>query len=150
VKEAELVLCADDDPDDRLLAQSALLEAGVRTGIQFVEDGEELLDYLRRSGKYAGLESKQPDLILLDLAMPRKNGAEALTEIKADPALQHIPVVVLTTSEAQEDVYRVYDLGANAFVTKPDSFENLVRTMRSLSHFWFDVAIVPSGRTKNE
>jgi len=105
-----------------------------------VEDGEKLLAYLRRSGAYADPQiSPRPGLILLDLNMPRKDGREALREIKNDPALKRIPVVVLTTSWAEEDICRTYDLGANSFITKPVTFEGLVVVMKNLVHYWFEL-----------
>lgn len=141
------ILMADDDADDRLLASEALAESGTRGALLFVEDGEELLDYLRRRGRWSPpAEAPRPGLILLDLNMPRKDGRQALREIKADPALRRIPVVVLTTSAAESDVAGSYDLGANSFVTKPLSFDGLVRAMRSLASYWADtVRLPPAG-----
>src|SRR3954471_4543735 len=132
------ILMADDDPDDRLMARKALQEYRLKNGIQFVEDGEELMDYLRHRGKYADpATSPEPGLILLDLNMPKKDGREALAEIKADPKLRHIPVVVLTTSKAEEDIIRSYDLGVNSYITKPVSFQGLAEVMKILSIYWF-------------
>ena len=140
------ILMADDDPDDRLMAHKALKEYRLRNGIRFVEDGEELMDYLRHRGKYADpASSPQPGLILLDLNMPRKDGREALAEIKGDPALRHIPVVVLTTSKADEDILRSYDLGVNSYITKPVSFQGLADAMRVLSQYWFELVKLPNG-----
>ncbi len=137
------ILMADDDPDDRLMAQEALEEARLTNALCFVEDGEQLLDYLRRTGPYADPEtSPRPGLILLDLNMPRKDGREALREIKADPELRRIPVVVLTTSKAEEDILRTYDLGVNSFITKPVTFEGLVEVMKNLAHYWFELVQV--------
>ncbi|MET0645074.1 MAG: response regulator [Pyrinomonadaceae bacterium] len=138
------ILLADDDEDDRKLAQDALAESRLANDLHTVEDGEELMDYLLRRGKYAALaDSPRPGLILLDLNMPKKDGREALREIKADPSLRRIPVVVLTTSKAEEDIYRTYDLGANSFITKPVMFESLVRVMRELGTYWFEIVELP-------
>jgi CheY-like chemotaxis protein len=137
---------ADDDPDDRLMAYRALKEYRLKNGLRFVEDGEELMDYLRHQGRYADPASApEPGLILLDLNMPRKDGREALAEIKGDPALRHIPVVVLTTSKADEDVLRSYDLGVNSYITKPVSFQGLAEALRVLSQYWFEIVKLPNG-----
>ena len=137
-------LMADDDPDDRLLAQKALREDHLMNGMRFVEDGEELLDYLRRRGKFSDPAcAPRPRVILLDLNMPRKDGRQALQEIKSDPRLRRIPVVVLTTSTAEEDIVRSYDLGVNAYITKPVTFDALSDVMRDLSRFWFETVQLP-------
>jgi CheY-like chemotaxis protein len=139
-----VILLADDDEEDRMLAADALEESRVVNDLRFVEDGEELLDYLYHRGKYAERgSSPTPGLILLDLNMPRKDGREALKEIKADPELRRIPVVVLTTSKAEEDIYRTYDLGANSFITKPVSFEGLVAVMREVGRYWIEIVELP-------
>ena len=139
------IVMADDDEDDRMFAQGALVEARLANNIDFVEDGEELMDYLQHKGKYDnGNSPARPGLILLDLNMPRKDGREALKEIKADPKLRQIPVVVLTTSKAQEDIFRTYDLGVSSFITKPVSFEGLVDIMKTLSKYWFEIVSLPS------
>lgn len=143
-RSAITILMADDDPDDRLLTREALDEA--RLGNHFAEvcDGEELLGYLRREGQYAELAGKPlPGLILLDLNMPKMDGREALTEIKSDPALRRIPVVVLTTSKAAEDIAQTYDLGVNSFITKPVTFEALVELMKALTRYWFEIVELP-------
>ena len=138
------ILMADDDAGDRLLAKEALAEARLANDLHFVEDGEELLEYLCRREGYSGLNgSPRPGLILLDLNMPRKDGREALKEIKADPVLRRIPVLVLTTSKAEEDILRTYDLGANSFITKPVKFEGLVEVMKTLQKYWFDIVELP-------
>ena len=138
------ILLADDDADDRMLAANALQESRVVNDLRFVEDGEELLDYLYHRGRYVDADSSPiPGLILLDLNMPRKDGREALREIKADPDLRRIPVVVLTTSKAEEDIYRTYDLGANSFITKPVSFEGLVAVMRDIGRYWIEIVELP-------
>ena len=140
------ILMADDDPDDRLLAEKALHEYRLKNGIRFVEDGEELMDYLYHRGKYAAPGSSPvPGLILLDLNMPRKDGREALAEIKRDPVLHRIPVVVLTTSKAEEDIVRAYDLGVNSYITKPVSFQGLAEVMKTLSIYWFEIVKLPNG-----
>ena len=140
------ILMADDDPDDRLLAERALREYRLKNGIRFVEDGEELMDYLYRRGKYSAPgAAPTPGLILLDLNMPRKDGREALAEIKRDPVLHKIPVVVLTTSKAEEDIVRAYDLGVNSYITKPVSFQGLAEVMKTLSIYWFEIVKLPNG-----
>ena len=112
-----------------------------------MEDGEELLDYLRRRGKYADpKESPRPGLVLLDLNMPRKDGREALREIKSDPKLRDIPVVVLTTSKAEEDIARSYNLGVNSYITKPVKFSALVEVMKALGKYWFEIVELPGPR----
>jgi len=139
-----VILMADDDADDRLLAKDALNECKITNALHFVENGEELLDYLRQEGKYASLaKTPRPGLILLDLNMPRKDGREALQEIKADPKLRSIPVVVLTTSKADTDISRIYELGANSFITKPVSFDALIKVMSDLVHYWFELVELP-------
>jgi len=138
------ILMADDDEDDCLMTKEALEEAKVENNIYFVKDGEDLMDYLYHRGSYSDEEKfPRPGLILLDLNMPRKDGREALGEIKADPTLRQIPIVVLTTSKAEEDVYRTYDLGVNSFITKPVLFEGLVEVMKTLSHYWFSIVKLP-------
>ena len=142
-----VILMADDDADDRLLAKDALAECQFASDLHFVENGEELLDYLHRRGKYTQLaESPRPGLILLDLNMPKKDGREALREIKADPALRKIPVVVLTTSKADTDIGRIYELGANSFISKPVSFESLVDVMKTLGRYWFEIVELPGRK----
>ena len=144
-KELVEILMADDDPDDRLMAARALKEYRLKNGIRFVEDGEELMDYLHHRGKYADpATSPTPDLILLDLNMPKKDGREALAEIKAAPELRRIPVVVLTTSKAEEDILRSYDLGVNSYITKPVSFQGLAEVMKVLSIYWFEIVKLPN------
>jgi CheY-like chemotaxis protein len=138
------ILVADDDPDDRMLIQDAFEANGIRNQIQFVADGEELMACLRREGEYAGLAfSPYPGLILLDLNMPKKDGREALAEIKNDPRLCRIPVVVLTTSKAEEDVLRTYALGVSSFITKPVTFDGLLSLTRTLTEYWIDLVELP-------
>jgi two-component system, response regulator len=138
------ILMADDDPDDRQLTKEALEEGRLINDMRFVENGEELMEYLRRQGKYAApAEAPRPGLILLDLNMPRKDGRTVLKEIKGDPALRTIPVVVLTTSKADEDVYRSYDLGVNSYIVKPVTFEALVDILQTLEKYWFEIVELP-------
>ena len=137
------ILIAEDDADDRLLAQEALNESRLVNEVHFVEDGEELLEYLRHSGQYTTAAAPRPGVILLDLNMPRKDGREALTELKRDKDLRRIPVVVMTTSKAEEDILRSYDLGVNSFIVKPVTFEGLVEVMRTLGHYWFEIVELP-------
>lgn len=142
-----VILMADDDADDRLLAKDALTECRLANDLHFVENGEELLDYLKRRGKFAQLaNSPRPGLILLDLNMPRKDGREALKEIKADPELRTIPVVVLTTSKADTDIGCIYQLGANSFISKPVSFDSLVEVMKVIGRYWFEIVELPVKR----
>ena len=146
-KEPIVILMADDDSDDRLLTQRALEASRVVNDLRFVEDGEELMDYLLQRGGYADPDAApRPGLILLDLNMPRKDGREALAEIKKDPALHRIPVVVMTTSKAEEDVLRSYDLGANSYITKPVTFERLVDLMKTLGTYWIEFVKLPSNQ----
>jgi CheY-like chemotaxis protein len=138
------ILLADDDADDRLMAKEALEESHLLNPLDMVEDGEQLLKYLRRTDEYAHLADQPlPGLILLDLNMPRMDGREALKEIKTDPKLCHIPIIVLTTSKAEEDIYRTYNLGVNSFITKPVSFSSLVDLMRNLGKYWFEIVTLP-------
>lgn len=141
------ILMADDDPDDRQLTKEALIEGRLINDIRFVENGEEMMEYLRRTGRYAPpAESPRPGLILLDLNMPRKDGRTVLKEIKSDPALRTIPVVVLTTSKADEDVYRSYDLGVNSYIVKPVTFEALVDILVTLEKYWFEIVELPPSK----
>ena len=139
-----VILLADDDEEDRMLACDALAESGLLNDIYCVTDGEDLMDYLHRRGLYTPpADAPRPGLILLDLNMPKKDGREALREIKADPSLRQIPVVVLTTSKADEDILRSYDSGASSFVSKPVTFEGLVNLMRGLGQYWFEMVDLP-------
>lgn len=140
------ILMADDDPDDRALTQEAFVEARLANELRFVEDGEELLDYLYRRGKYADPEtSPTPGLILLDLNMPRKDGREALAEIRADPQFQSIRIVIMTTSRAEADIVRSYNLSAASYITKPVTFEALVEVVRALGKYWLEIVELPSN-----
>ena len=138
------ILMADDDPDDRLLAEKAFRDSKLINQISFVEDGQELMEYLRHEGAYTDPDSSpRPGVILLDLNMPRKDGREALGEIKSDPDLKSIPIIVLTTSKADEDVLRSYELGANSFITKPVTFKSLAEAMRVFGEYWFEIVKLP-------
>ena len=141
------ILMADDDEDDRLLAFDGSKEGRVLNNLYCVEDGVELLEYLRREGKFADPQtSPRPSLILLDLNMPRMDGREALQEIKADPKLRGIPVVILTTSKEEEDMFRGYDLGAASYITKPVNFEGLVELMQALGRYWIEFVELPQNQ----
>ena len=138
------ILVADDDLDDCQMIKEALQESRLINDIQFVHDGEELTNYLHHKGKFS--EEKKyplPGLILLDLNMPKKDGREALKEIKTNPKFRQIPVVVLTTSQAEEDVVRTYNLGVNSFITKPVAFGALVQMMRDIGRYWFEIVELP-------
>jgi CheY-like chemotaxis protein len=144
IAKTPIILVAEDDSDDRLLAREALEEAGLAGDLRFVEDGADLMDYLGHRNKFsAPAASPRPSLILLDLNMPRKDGREALKEIRANPELRRIPVVILTTSHADTDIARTYDLGANSFITKPTAFDALVKVMKAIGDYWFEVVILP-------
>ena len=143
--ESITILMADDDSDDRMMAADAMRESRLGNTFRCVEDGQELMDYLARTGKYAVVDAPRPGLILLDLNMPRKDGRQALEEIKRDPELRRIPVVILTTSKTEEDVLRSYDLGANSFITKPVTFDRLVEIVRTLESYWFKIVELPVG-----
>ena len=140
------ILYADDDPEDRMLIQDAWQESRLANELHCVEDGEELMDYLHRRGKYASLAgSPLPGMILLDLNMPKKDGREALQEIKSDPTLRSIPTIVLTTSKTGEDILRAYDLGVNSFIVKPVTFQSLVGLTLALSKYWFEIVELPGA-----
>lgn len=139
-----VILLADDDEEDRMLACDALRESRLSNDVTWVTDGEDLMDYLLRRGKYAPpADAPRPGLILLDLNMPKMDGREALREIKANPDLRRISVVVLTTSKAEEDIYSSYDSGASSFISKPVTFEGLVEVMKGLGRYWFEIVDLP-------
>lgn len=143
-KKTLVILMADDDADDRLLAQDAMHESRVLNELHFVEDGVQLLRYLRGDDEFSNRTlHPMPGLILLDLNMPKKDGREALAEIKADQVLRRIPVVILTTSKAEEDMYKGYDLGAASYITKPVTFGALVELMRTLGKYWVEFVELP-------
>jgi CheY-like chemotaxis protein len=140
-----VILMADDDDDDFMLTQKALNESKLLNTLIRVKDGEELLDYLLKKNNYNDENTQRPGVILLDLNMPRKDGREALKEIKSTPELRDIPVVVFTTSKAEEDIYRSYQLGVNSFITKPVTFENLITVMQALGRYWFEIVELPNS-----
>jgi two-component system, response regulator len=141
---AVVILLADDDEEDRMLACDALKESHLSNEIFCVVDGEDMLNYLHRRGKWAPPAiAPRPGVILLDLNMPRMDGREALREIKEDPALRGIPVVVLTTSKEEEDILRSYNLGASSFISKSVTFEALIKVMKGLGQYWFEIVELP-------
>lgn len=138
------ILIADDDAEDRMLIKEALEESRLKNKLQFVENGEELMDYLYNRNKFTNKEKyPTPGLILLDLNMPKKDGREALKEIKETESLKLIPVVILTTSKAEEDILRTYDLGVSSFITKPVTFSALVDVMKTISKYWLEIVELP-------
>lgn len=138
------ILVAEDDADDRLMIKDAFEESRLGNPVDFVEDGVQLMDYLLRAGEYEGLDDQPyPGFILLDLNMPRKDGRTALREIKENPVLQRIPIIVLTTSKAEEDVVRTYDLGVNSFICKPVTFEGLVEIVKTVGRYWIEIVALP-------
>jgi CheY-like chemotaxis protein len=143
------ILMADDDADDRQMTREAFDASRLANDLRFVEDGAELMDYLCRRNRYADpATSPRPGLILLDLNMPKKDGRQALTEIKADPNLRNIRVVVMTTSKAEEDILRTYDLGASSYVTKPVTFAALVDVITTLGKYWLEIVELPNGEVR--
>jgi CheY-like chemotaxis protein len=138
------ILIADDDADDCLLVQEALRESSQPHELRIVRDGQQLLDYLRQQGEFAAdSPTPRPDLILLDLKMPRKDGREALAELKADRRLRSIPIVVLTTSTARDDIGFCYRMGVNSYLTKPSTFRGLVDLLATVCKYWFELAELP-------
>ena len=137
------ILIADDDADDRMMIKEALEENNFSHDMRFVEDGEELLDYLHQRGKYLTEKVLRPNLIILDLNMPKIDGREALSQIKSNVNLKRIPVIVLTTSRAEEDIVRTYDLGVNSFICKPVHFNDLVIVAREIGNYWFSTVALP-------
>ena len=142
-----VILMADDDPDDREMTREAFEASHLANDLRFVVDGVELMDYLNRRGKFSDpATSPRPGIILLDLNMPKKDGREALGEIKADPKLTDIPVIVLTTSKEEEDINRSYKLHANSYITKPVTFEALVNIVANLGKYWLEIVDLPHRR----
>jgi chemotaxis family two-component system response regulator Rcp1 len=137
------ILLVEDNPGDVLLTQEALREGRLAHRLSVTEDGEEAMHFLRREGKFA--DAPRPDLILLDLNLPKKDGRELLQEVKGDPTLRHIPVIVLTTSEAEQDIWRAYKLHANCYLTKPIEMDDFLRKIRSLEEFWLTIVRLPEG-----
>ena len=142
------ILICDDDEDDRLLTKQALEEAHLSNDVRYVEDGEQLMNYLNRRAEYAGENGKapRPGLILLDLNMPKKDGRECLREIKSDENLRDIPIVVLTTSRQDEDIANSYQLGVNSYIAKPVTFTGLVDALKVLGRYWFELVELPPPR----
>jgi len=143
-----VILMADDDDDDFMLTQKALKESKLLNTLIRVHDGDELTDYLFKRGEYETKETPRPGIILLDLNMPRKDGREALREIKAEESFRDIPIVVFTTSKAEEDILRTYKLGVNSFITKPVTFKKLIEVMTSLGNYWFEIVELPGDGSK--
>ncbi len=145
-RKSVVILMADDDADDRLLTREAFDASQVANELRFVEDGVELMDYLYHRGKFTDVEANpKPGIILLDLNMPKKDGREALAELRKDPKFNNIRVIVLTTSKAEEDIYRSYDLGAASYITKPVTFEALVEVIRTLGKYWLEIVELDNG-----
>ena len=142
-KNLPTILMADDDPDDRMMMKEALEEINFSHAFRFVEDGEELLDYLHGRGKFMRENVLTPSLILLDLNMPKVDGREALSRIKSHANFKRIPVIVLTTSHAEEDIARTYDLGVNSFISKPVHYNDLVLVAREIGNYWFNTVSLP-------
>ena len=135
------ILMAEDDPEDQMLVKEAFRDAHLKNPLVIVEDGEELLDYLHRRGKHA--DAERPDLLLLDLNMPKKDGREALEEIKDDPSLRSIPVIVLTTSGAEEDILNSYNIGVCSYIRKPVTFGKMLDVMQTMGKYWFEIVELP-------
>jgi CheY-like chemotaxis protein len=145
------ILMVDDDPDDRLLFKEACEEVRLRNPVEFLENGEQLVDYLKRNGSYAKhANDPYPGIILLDLNMPLKDGREALEEVKADPELRHIPIIVLTTSKDEDDILSSYGLGASSYIVKPISLDRLMRVVNSIGEYWVEIVEVPSTEDEED
>jgi CheY-like chemotaxis protein len=144
------ILLADDDEEDRELARDALQDSRLANEMKFVHDGQDLLDYLRHQGRWTEEDAPRPGIILLDLNMPKKDGREALAEIKADESLKRIPIVVLTTSKDETDVLSTYDLGVSSFITKPVTFGGLVDVMKTWTQYWFEIVELPNGEVRGQ
>jgi two-component system response regulator len=136
------ILLVEDSPADVIITREAFKEARLQNTLHVVDDGVQAMEFLHQLGAYAS--APRPDLILLDLNLPRKNGQEVLAEIKGDPKLQSIPIVILTTSNAEEDILKAYDLQANCYVIKPVGFENFLKAVQSIHNFWFSVVTLPT------
>jgi len=145
------ILIADDDEDDRFIVNKALSDSIINNPIDFVEDGQELMDYLQQKGKYKDFtDADLPGIILLDLNMPRKDGREALAEIKADPRLRLIPVIVLTTSQAEQDILKSYEIGAASFISKPVTFIGFLKAIQAVGQYWLNIVELPHKRDDDE
>lgn len=140
-----IILMADDDPDDRMLMKEALEENKFPHSVHFVADGAELLDYLYKRGRFGFEQTFRPNLILLDLNMPKIDGLEVLAYIKADAGLKKIPVIIFTTSVAEQDIIKAYDLGVNSFICKPSGFDKLVEVVREIGNYWFGTVTLPEN-----
>ncbi len=144
-------LMVDDDPDDRMMFKEACDEVRLRNPVEFLENGEQLVDYLNRKGPYAALEGTPlPGIILLDLNMPLMDGREALETIKASAALRHIPIIVLTTSKSEDDILSSYGLGASSYIVKPVSLDRLMRVVNSIGEYWVQIVEVPGTAVEPE
>lgn len=151
IKNQVPILIADDDKEDCEMIRDAFQESRLLNNLHFVHDGEELMSYLKRQGKYEDYSKyPMPGLILLDLNMPKKDGRECIQEIKNNCDLRQIPIVVLTTSQAEEDVIRSYNLGVNSLITKPVEFSSLVQIMKELGHYWFEIVKLPLNVEKGQ
>ncbi len=137
------ILLVEDNPDDVILTKEALKEGKIKNHLYDVGDGVEAMDFLRKKGKYK--DSPRPDIVFLDLNLPKKDGRQVLSEIKEDPELKGIPVVILTTSEAEEDVIKSYKLHANCYITKPVNLDRFIHVVKQLDDFWFDIVRLPRG-----
>lgn len=144
-KKPVVILMAEDDEDDRLMSKEALEESRVLNDLRFAYDGQDLLDYLRKEGAYRNSDCPRPGIILLDLNMPRKNGLQTLEELKADPEFKSIPVVILTTSKAEEDIVLSYNLGAASYIRKPVDFNDLVDLMKAMGRYWIEIVDLPNA-----
>ena len=145
-RKSVVILMADDDADDRLLTREAFDASQVSNELRFVEDGVQLMDYLYNRNQFADKTANpKPGIILLDLNMPKKDGRESLAEIRKDPQFNNIRVIVLTTSKAEEDIYRSYNLGAASYITKPVTFEALVEVIRTLGKYWLEIVELDNG-----
>lgn len=143
--EAVRILVADDDEDDRMLIADAFDESLLKNPVDFVKDGEDLMQFLRKEGPYEGNTDELPGIILLDLNMPKKDGRIALKEIREDPSLRNIPIIVLTTSKSEEDILKTYGLGVNSFITKPVTFDRLVDVVKVLGKYWIEIVAIPAN-----
>lgn len=143
-KKPTIILLADDDPDDRMLTKEALDENKLKYELYFARDGVELMDFLYQRKKYCKDSAPKPDLILLDLNMPKMDGREALKQIKKNPSFKRIPVIVLSTSRAEDDIKNSYDLGVNSFISKPVKFDDLVKVTGQIGKYWFEIVNLPN------
>ncbi|MBB3697427.1 response regulator [Flammeovirga yaeyamensis] len=140
------IICAEDDPDDRMMTQEAFDECELKGDLTFVENGEELMSYLNRNKQFQELENQcLPDLILLDLNMPKKDGKDCISEIKKDPTLKKIPIVVLTTSNDEDDILKTYNLGVSSYITKPVQFDAMVDIFKTIHQYWFNTVRLPKN-----